>query len=232
MGSVKCIGSEFYGSNNLSAPASSFKLFSSLKSLTLGNMSNLEQWSDPHDHSLQGLEACVKLESLTIVDCVSIRFEHLCFPAASLRFLTNKLSSYINELDVVDYKDFPWPRECTTFPVLETLILRGTEKMESLMPVELYLPNLIRLELSTFGEMKAIPDWLYYNSQSLKYVDVFSCHKLAHFPSRAALQRLRYPCDLRFYDSPIMKEMCTEGSPHSGPVYLIPDGLTTKLWVY
>lgn len=53
MGSLKCIGSEFYGSNNLSAPTSSFKLFSSLKSLTLNDMSNLEQWSDPHDHSLQ-----------------------------------------------------------------------------------------------------------------------------------------------------------------------------------
>lgn len=109
-----------------------------------------------------------------------------------VRFLTIRLSSYIIELDVVDYKDFPWPRECTDLPALEILILQGTEKMESLIPVELYLPNLRRLKLNTFGEMKAIPDWLCYNSQSLKYVDVFRCPKLAHFPSRAALQRLRY----------------------------------------
>nr|XP_023876824.1 putative disease resistance protein RGA3 [Quercus suber] len=91
---------------------------------------------------------------------------------------------------------------------VEKLYLYGWASLNSLPEEIQYFTAVKILDISEFGEMDSLPDWL-GNLSSLQELHIHNCKKLMYLPTTQAMRRL---IKLRIWACPKLKERCAEGS--------------------
>ncbi|XP_038877313.1 putative disease resistance protein RGA3 [Benincasa hispida] len=216
MGSVRSIGSEFYGNTHYSNQRVSFP---KLKELSFRLMQNLEQWEDVTD----GI-AFPYLQSLSIVICsklldvphhfVSLRTLRIvgCEELAKLPNGLNcpnsieslKISECPNlalnlhnmhnlkEMEIVGcMQDYDFSPLLHQSSILTHLSLIDSLRNATELPRQLkYLTALKALTIKNFNSLEALPDWL-GNLTSLETLGLFDCKNLKCFPSKEVMLCLK-----------------------------------------
>ncbi|KAA8531410.1 hypothetical protein F0562_006094 [Nyssa sinensis] len=188
---VKCIGSEFYSSNNDSSSCTA-KLFPTLREFTLYNMPNLVEWSELVLPSAGAVFPC--LEQLYINGCPQ---------------LTTIPGGFSKDLD-----SFPCPNSVDVMQQLvslKDLTLKGWPKLKSLPEPLQHLTLLKELTVTYFDELVALPDWL-GSLSSLELLWFWHCKNLMYLPAVEEMRRLRKLQRLLIGGCPLLEEKCDKRS--------------------
>ncbi|KAF9681504.1 hypothetical protein SADUNF_Sadunf05G0008300 [Salix dunnii] len=162
MGTVKCIGNEFYISNGKAGV-----LFPALKELTLSHMGALEEWMVP---SGEGDQVFPCLEKLSIQGCEKLK----SIPICGLSSLVDFVIQGCGELRYLS-------GEFHDFTSLQLLRIRGCEKLESIPSIQ-HCTSLVELKIQWCSELISIPGDFRELKYSLKKFMIDSC-KLGALPS-------------------------------------------------
>uniref|UniRef100_A0A6N2MPA5 AAA+ ATPase domain-containing protein n=1 Tax=Salix viminalis TaxID=40686 RepID=A0A6N2MPA5_SALVM len=162
MGTVKCIGNEFYSSSGRAGV-----LFPALKELTLSKMSGLEEWMVPGGEGDQvfpcleklRIEECGKLKSIPICGLSSL-VEFVILGCGELRYLSGEFHDFTS---------------------LKKLSIWRCEKLESIPRVQ-HCTSLVELMIWNCRNLISIPGDFGELKFSLKRLSIENC-KLGALPS-------------------------------------------------
>ena len=154
-----------------------------------------------------------------------------------LRFLTHlgirkcqKLRCVLDGLDCLTRLKCLWIgdicKELNSFPSLNSILhscaplqrlhLYGWDSLNSLPEAIKYFTALRVLEISEFGEMISLPDWL-GNLSSLQTLCIYYCKNMMYLPTIQAMRCLIKLEELEIYECPKLKKRCAEGSGTEWP---------------
>ena len=94
---------------------------------------------------------------------------------------------------------------------LETLLLHGWPKVDSLSNEIQHFTALKHLLILCFDGLEALSEWL-CNLSSIQRLDIWSCVNLMYLPTLQAMQRLTKLESLTTLFYPKLKERCAKGS--------------------
>ena len=112
---------------------------------------------------------------------------------------------------------------------LQRLHLYGWDSLNSLPEAIKYFTALQVLEISEFGEMISLPDWL-GNLSSLQTLCIYYCKNMMYLPTIQAMRRLIKLEELEIYECPKLKKRCAEGSGTEWPKIAHIPIFTTTHW--
>nr|TKS18317.1 hypothetical protein D5086_0000004740 [Populus alba] len=212
MGTVKCIGKEFYRSSSGSAAV----LFPALKELTLKDMDGLEEWVVPGGEGdrvfpcLERLciEGCGKLRQLPAlgclphlqilqidgmgtVQCIGKEFYSSSSGSAAVLFPALKELT-LKYMDGLEEWVVPGGEGDRVFPCLERLSILKCGKLRQL-PALGCLPRLQILQINGMGTVQCIGKEFYSSSSGSAAVllSILKCGKLRQLPALGCLPRLQ-----------------------------------------
>ncbi|XP_075662062.1 putative disease resistance protein RGA3 [Castanea sativa] len=181
-------------SNLISIP--DLKELPSLTELKISGCSNLISISDIRElHSLThlGISKCQKLRCVPDgLDCLT-RLECLW-----IGDICKELNSFPS-LNSILHSHAP----------LQSLHLYGWDSLNSLPEEIKYFTALQILEISEFGEMISLPDWL-GDLSSLQKLCIYKCKNMMYLPTTQAMRRLIKLEELEIYECPKLEERCDE----------------------
>ncbi|XP_022145224.1 putative disease resistance protein RGA3 [Momordica charantia] len=179
LGSAKLRSLKILGCENLTELPNGLEFCSSLKTMWIGNCSNL--------NSVPSLQNMHNLSSLSITE-----FQKLPEGLAQVRNLKS--------LSVHGYlQGYDWS-PLVHLGSLENLVLAdfgGTAAIQLPQQLE-HLTNLRSLHISHFDGVEALPEW-FRNFTSLEILKVYNCRKLKNMPSKEAMSKLTRLKSLRVY---------------------------------
>ncbi|XP_030939351.1 putative disease resistance protein At3g14460 [Quercus lobata] len=94
---------------------------------------------------------------------------------------------------------------------LQRLHLYGWDSLNSLPEAIKYFTALQILEISEFGEIISLPDWL-GNLSSIQELYIYNCKNLMYLPKTQAMRRLIKLEQLSIFQCPKLEERCAKGS--------------------
>ncbi|XP_058184130.1 putative disease resistance protein RGA4 [Rhododendron vialii] len=172
-----------------------------------------------HPDELRSLKS---LQNLNIKFCPGLAssWREGLFCLGSLRYLG--IARFLTE-----HEHFPWPStsaDASTsddaanvefveqFPALISLegLYLGYSVIKHLPDQLQHLTALKTLQIDTFQDLEALPQWL-GNLSSLQLLRLWSCPKLMSLPSLEAIQRLTNLLILDVHNCPLLKKRCENG---------------------
>ncbi|XP_022145229.1 putative disease resistance protein RGA4 [Momordica charantia] len=226
MGSVRIIGSEFYGNNSNSREQI---FFPKLRQLSFSHMEKLEQWEElsnginfPHLETLS-MFYCSKLTSVPDHEFVSLRTLRIV-GCEELSKLPSKLECCnfmkisgcpklrlnmhnmcnLNELEIngpMEEYDFSFLMHQSS---VTNIFLTDSLRNATQLPQQLqHLTTLKSLAIEYFNGVEALPEWL-EKLANLETMGVFECKNLKRLPSQQAMLRLTKLKHLRVRGCPLL----------------------------
>ena len=175
----------------------------------LKELSSLTQLKISGCHNLISIPDIRQLRSLThlgIRQCQNMR----CVPDG-LECLTRLECLWIGDF-CQELNSFPSLNSIQhSHAPLQRLYLCGWDSLNSLPVAIKYFTALQILEISEFGEIISLPDWL-GNLSSIQELYIYNCKNLMYLPKTQAMRRLIKLEQLSILQCPKLEERCAQGS--------------------